>query len=117
MRFIVDAQLPKTLAEFLQAKGLDTIHTIDLPEKNRSSDKEITRISNQDSRIVITKDNDFLSSYIIKKEPPKLIIVTTGNITNLELQKLFEMNIDKIVELLQDNNVIEINRQSIVVQY
>jgi len=65
-----------------------------LPEKNKTTDKEVTRIALSESRIVITKDNDFLSSYIVKKQPEKLIIVSTGNITNAELLQLFDLNLN-----------------------
>ena len=34
MKFIVDAQLPKSLARFLSERGFDAIHTLDLPRKN-----------------------------------------------------------------------------------
>jgi len=35
MKFLVDAQLPRRLARWLQASGHDAIHTRDLPEGNR----------------------------------------------------------------------------------
>lgn len=37
MKFLVDAQLPKRLAQRLQAAGYDTLHTLDLPEQNRTA--------------------------------------------------------------------------------
>lgn len=43
-----------------------------------------------EQRIVITKDADFLESYIIKKEPPKLLLLKTGNIRNSELLILLQ---------------------------
>ena len=56
MKFIVDAQLPKSLSDFLSAKGYDSIHTLDLESKNSANDFEIIKISKRDIRIVITKD-------------------------------------------------------------
>jgi predicted nuclease of predicted toxin-antitoxin system len=88
-----------------------------LPEKNKTTDKEVTRISLTESRVVITKDNDFLSSYIVKKEPRKLIIVSTGNVSNTDLLRLFEVNIEKMIDLLSQNEVIEINQGYLVVHY
>ena len=41
MKFIVDAQLPKSLADFLIYKGFDALHTLDLPAKNKSKDNYI----------------------------------------------------------------------------
>ena len=45
MKFIVDAHLPKKLSYFLTEKGYDSIHTLDLPNKNASSDLEINNLS------------------------------------------------------------------------
>ena len=59
MKFIVDAHLPKKLSYFLQEKGYDSIHTLDLPNKNASSDLEINNLSLKENRIVISKDSDF----------------------------------------------------------
>jgi len=38
MKFIVDAHLSKKLSLFLNEKGFDSIHTLDLPNKNSTSD-------------------------------------------------------------------------------
>lgn len=34
MKFIVDAQLPIALSDFLNQKGFDSIHTLNMPEGN-----------------------------------------------------------------------------------
>ncbi|WP_414570987.1 DUF5615 family PIN-like protein [Nostoc sp. CCY 9925] len=64
MKFLVDAQLPVRLARFLQASGYDTIHTRDLPRENATPDIEINAVSIKESRILITKDVDFLNSFL-----------------------------------------------------
>jgi len=51
MKFIVDAQLPKSLATFLLEKGFDAIHTSDLPDGNETKDSEIKRLSAAENRI------------------------------------------------------------------
>jgi predicted nuclease of predicted toxin-antitoxin system len=58
MKFIVDAQLPRRLARFLQDSGFDTIHTLDLPQQNATPDSSINAISITEERVVITKDAD-----------------------------------------------------------
>ena len=82
MKVLVDAQLPQRLADFLQSKEIDAIHTLQLPKKNATPDHEIIEIADQQSRIVITKDNDFLDNFILKSVPKKLLIVSTGNVSN-----------------------------------
>ncbi len=59
MKFIIDAQLPKTLAALLYSKGYEANHTLDLPNKNKTSDSDILEIALTGNYIVITKDDDF----------------------------------------------------------
>lgn len=115
MKFIVDAQLPKALSDLINSKGQDSIHTLELPDKNKTQDGFITRLATNEQRVVITKDADFLESYILRKEPPKLLLVKTGNIRNSELVILFERNLELIVELFFLHSLIEITKAEIVV--
>jgi len=77
MKFLIDANLPFRLAKSLKIKGFDIIHTDHLPDKERTTDKEIRRISIEQDRIVITKDSDFLDSHVIQGVPTKLLYITT----------------------------------------
>lgn len=77
MKFINYAQLPKLLSDFLKLKGYDSIHTLELPERNKTTDKQIIKLSNEKSMIVVSKDYDFLESFLVKSEPSKLIMVNT----------------------------------------
>lgn len=63
MKFLIDANLPYKLKKLFVDKKLDVIHTDDLPNKERTTDKEIRNICEEYNRIVITKDIDFLDSY------------------------------------------------------
>jgi predicted nuclease of predicted toxin-antitoxin system len=114
MKFIVDAQLPKSLADFLIYKGFDALHTLDLPAKNKSQDHQIIELALSQNRVVITKDGDFLDSYLIKQQPEKLILVRTGNITNKNLIKIFSNNLDLIISLITQSNLVEINKSEII---
>lgn len=80
MKFIVDAQLPMGLANYLRRKGHDVIHTRELPAGNLTEDLEVIRISMQDQRVVISKDRDFFDCYVLRQQPWKLLTLTTGNI-------------------------------------
>ena len=83
----------------LQSAGCDTIHTKDLRRGNATPDSEINLLSIKESRIVITKDRDFFHSFIIKQQPYKLLILTTGNINNNQLIDLFMNNFPQLAEL------------------
>ena len=115
MKFLVDAQLPVRLARFLQASGYDTLHTRDLPQQNVTSDSAINDISIEQERVVITKDADFVDSFLTIQKPSKLLLVSTGNIRNSELEEIFKNNLSTLVNLLQNNDYVEINREEIIV--
>ena len=115
MKFLIDAQLPNSLSAFINKKGYDCIHTLNLPDKNKTSDNQIIDLSKKDNRIIITKDSDFLESYLLKNEPEKLIIVRTGNISNIDLLKLFENNFEIIFKSIHDNSLIEITMKELII--
>ena len=45
MKILLDAQLPRSLVPLLQAEGCDTLHTLVLPDGNRSSDSSISALA------------------------------------------------------------------------
>ena len=109
MKFIVDAQLPYGLKLFLKDNGFDAIHTDHMPNMERTFDSEIINISELEDRIIITKDKDFLDSYLLFDKPKKLILITSGNIKNKEFFFLFRNNFKTIIELLSKHSLIELN--------
>lgn len=115
MKFLVDAQLPIRLAKLLQNCSYDTVHTRDLPQQNLTLDKQINDISIQEKRIVITKDSDFVDSFMSIQKPYKLLLITTGNIKNSELEVIFTNYLSTIVNLFQHHNYIELSRDAIIV--
>lgn len=115
MKILLDAHLSYKLANQLKKYNIDIIHTDDLPEKERTTDAYIKHIADLEDRIVVTKDSDFLDSYYIKKSPKKLLLVTTGNLSNKELSEIFEKNIINILEEFKTANFIELNNIEIIV--
>ena len=114
MRFLIDANLPYRLARVLKGKGFEILHTDDLPNKERTSDNELRRISIEQDYIVISKDSDFLDSHLIQGIPSKLLIVTTGNMVNKNLLSLFEKYFETIIKLFEIYNLIELNNDQII---
>jgi len=114
MNFIVDAQLPRYLSTFLREQGHDAIHTLDLADGNRTTDKRINELSENEQRIVITKDADFVDSFLVSKKPYKLLLISTGNITNKELKEIFAKNLPVIVSSLIEYDYVELTRTSLI---
>ena len=114
MKFLVDAQLPRSLALRLREAGHDAVHTLDLVKANRTSDAEINAVSIAEQRVVITKDSDFVDSFLLKQQPWKLLLVSTGNISNRELEQIFVTNLTTIADGFLNYDYIEINRASVI---
>jgi predicted nuclease of predicted toxin-antitoxin system len=114
MKFLIDAQLPVGVKKILVNSGYDAIHTDDLPNKERTTDNQIREVANNENRIIISKDSDFVDSFHIKKSPKKLLLITTGNIRNGNLYMLLTKNIGKIIELFKSCNLVEMSNSDIV---
>lgn len=114
MRFLVDAQLPRRLASRLREAGYEATHTLDLPHGNRTPDSVINELSTREGYVVVTKDADFVNSFHLHRKPYKLLLVSTGNIRNSELESLFVSNIGKIADGFDHFSFIEINRVTII---
>ena len=115
MKFLVDAQLPVRLSHLLKSMGHDALHTKELALKNATPDTEINTLSIREQRIVITKDSDFWDSFYVSQEPYKLLLITTGNISNKDLESLFVKNLEQLVDLLENNSVVEMSRDTVIV--
>lgn len=114
MRFLVDAQLPRRVAKQLQQAGAEAIHTLDLPLGNCTPDQILNELSVTEQYIMITKDSDFVDSFHLHKKPWKLLLISTGNIRNSDLEALLLANIEKIIKGFDTFDFIEINRTSII---
>ncbi len=82
-----------------------------MPLRTRSS----THFPSSKSELSLPKDSDFVDSFLTVQQPYKLLLVTTGNIKNSELETLFAANLSLIVDLLSQNNYIELSRDSVIV--
>jgi predicted nuclease of predicted toxin-antitoxin system len=114
VKFLVDAQLPQRLARFLRSSGHDALHTLDLPDANRTPDSDVAAAADRESRTVITKDSDFLIGHLVNRSPKSLLIVVTGNIANTELIALFEKHLYEIACVLEQSAVVELGRDRLV---
>ncbi|MFO0053450.1 MAG: DUF5615 family PIN-like protein [Dolichospermum sp.] len=115
MKFLIDAQLPERIANLLEKSGYVVVHTKNLPLQNATPDSEINKLSIIEQRIVITKDKDFLDSFLIKKEPYKLLLITTGNISNKQIEQIFIQNISQMVELFMNYDFLELTKDSLII--
>jgi predicted nuclease of predicted toxin-antitoxin system len=115
MRFLVDAQLPRRIALQLRERGHDALHTLDLPEQNRTSDAAIVELAMREGRVVVTKDADFVDSFVLSRRPEKLLLISTGNVSNRDLAAILLPNLPEIVAAFETASFVEVDQTSLVV--
>lgn len=115
MRFLVDAQLPRRIALRFREHGHDALHTLDLPEQNRTSDAAILELAMREDRVVVTKDADFVNSFVLSRQPEKLLLISTGNVSNRDLDAILLRNLSEIVAAFETVSFIEVNRTSLII--
>jgi predicted nuclease of predicted toxin-antitoxin system len=98
MKFLIDAQLARRLVAHLRQAGPEAIHTLDLPDGNRTTDRTINELSIKEQYLVVTKDSDFVESFLLSREPWKLLLVSTGNISNARLEALLLSSLSKAIK-------------------
>lgn len=113
MKFLVDAQLPQWFVSWLQVRGHDAIHTTDLPLKNATPDRDLTAFAVLESRIVVTKDDDFVQSFMLTGQPA-LLLISIGNISNNDLERLLQVNLHLVSEAFRDHRFVEITHDGLI---
>jgi predicted nuclease of predicted toxin-antitoxin system len=115
MKFLVDAHLPRRLAQQFCAVGHEAVHTLDLPKGNRTPDAELGALSIRDRAIVVTKDADFVNTFTVQRVPYKLLLVSTGNIKNVALETLFAQHIADITAAFVSHDFVELTRTMLII--
>lgn len=99
----------------LAALGHDVVHTLDLPLANRTSDQAIQEIASQQDRVVITKDRDFVISFVLCGEPVKLLFVSTGNLSNRVLEALFARHFPQTETAPEGHRFVELSATQLTI--
>ncbi|MEB2333317.1 MAG: DUF5615 family PIN-like protein [Anaerolineaceae bacterium] len=115
MNFLVYATPPRRLTNIFRERGHHGIHTLDLPKGNSTPNLELLDYADRENHVITTKDSDFSTSFWLNNRPEKLLLISTGNISNDELESLLISNFVQIVEYLTDNRFVELTREHVVV--
>ena len=104
------------MADWLTAAGCDAVHTLDLPDANRTTDEQIIDVADRAGRTVVTKDADFVDSHILRGRPAKLLLISTGNLSNRDLKALMVPIISAIIRELRTHSFLELGRSGIIIR-
>ncbi len=117
MKLLIDAQLPRRLSYRFREAGHDCLHTLDLPAQNSTPDEAIIAIADGDDRIIVTKDADFVSAMMLFRRPRQLLLVSTGNISNNDLERHLCANLDRIADAFISSVFVEITPTALIVHF
>lgn len=83
MDFLVDAQLPPLLCDWINYTKEDNArHVSELDKGLTSTDSEIWEVAIKSREIIITKDFDFFDRAIVSNSAPRILHINIGNCTN-----------------------------------
>jgi predicted nuclease of predicted toxin-antitoxin system len=109
LRFIVEAQLPPKLAAWLQSRGLEANHVLDLSLAAETDDAIFQKAIKMDATI-ITKDSDF-SRLLMAAPTCKVVWIRFGNATSGDLLLSLEPIWREIEEALEaGQRLVEVNK-------
>ena len=72
MTFLVDAQLPPTLARWITSHGSQAMHVFDIGLQ-AAADPLIWERARSEGTIIVSKDEDFVDLWLMSAEPARLI--------------------------------------------
>ncbi len=100
MKFIVDAQLPPAVAQWLRAAGHDAVavREIGLREAN---DRDIWNHALNTDAAILTKDEDFPARAEQASACPVIVWLRIGNCSNQALRQWFMPQLPRILEWIE----------------
>ncbi|MFC3479250.1 DUF5615 family PIN-like protein [Kocuria carniphila] len=113
--FLIDQQLPRALAQHLTSLGHDAKHIKEYPGGATLPDTAVAQIADTEQRFVVTKDEDFRASHLLRKQPSQLLHITCGNISTRDLLALVDANYAALKVAIATYNYIEINRPGVII--
>jgi predicted nuclease of predicted toxin-antitoxin system len=98
VKFLIDAQLPPFVAEWLCKKGHEARHVQDV-ELHNASDADVRLFAGKNGMVVITKDRDFIPT---DQTATQIIWVRTGNIGTRTLIDRIEASLPQLLAHLEE---------------
>lgn len=111
MRFLVDAQLPPALADWIGKRGHSASPARALGFRD-SDDGSIFNLALEQDWILVTKDEDFVERCLGVVGPPQVVWLRIGNCTNPRLFTILEPLWGEIVKKLENgDSLIEVRER------
>jgi len=99
-QFLVDTQLPASLARWLTAQGFPSEHVLDV-KLAQSEDNPIWLYAARTGAAIVTKDEDFAHWVRCGRPGPAVVWLRIGNCRKAALLSWLELLLPQIVQQLQ----------------
>ncbi len=108
MKFLVDNQLPATLAQLLVSRGHEAIHVLEVG-LDAAKDEEVWNHALKNSMVLITKDEDFSRRASRPDASVQVVWVRLGNCRKTALFSAFDSVLPQLLAALDaGNKLVEI---------
>ncbi|WP_089355649.1 DUF5615 family PIN-like protein [Ekhidna lutea] len=114
MKFIIDENISPQVAVIFRSHGLHAYHINEMKsnKKQRVKDDQLRSLTIHKGYIIVTKDDDFVKSFVSRKIPEKLIFVYGLEQKESLLTRMEEV-IPDLTPLLEKHDFIEINAHEV----
>ena len=87
-----------------------------MPDGNRTTDAQVNDLADREQRAVVTKDADFVDSHVLRGQPAKLLLISTGNISHRDLEVLIVPLILDIVREFRSHSFLELGAAGLIIR-
>jgi predicted nuclease of predicted toxin-antitoxin system len=105
MKLLLDANISWRLSTKLKSHFEDCLHVDHTGLKVPASDIEIWMYALRHKFIIVTNDDDFINLLNLKSYPPKIILLRTGNQSNLYIEMLLIKHKQNIQSFCENKDI------------
>ena len=84
MNFLIDAQLPPALAQWIKSQGQNATHVFELG-LHQADDSTLWQAARRMGATIISKDEDFVDRWLLNSEGVAFVWIRRGNCSNVAL--------------------------------
>ncbi len=109
MTFLLDENISPELRDYFSEAGLTSIHVNQLKKHKRQRivDDQIRHLAIFSSYIIVTRDDDFVKSYVDRKVPERMIFVYRLD-NKSDLLQAFHALIPRLQSIMEAHDFLEV---------
>ena len=104
------------MCSWLAAGGHDALHTLDLPLGNFTPDEALIEQADVEGRVLVTKDDDFVQSRLVRGRPRLLWLIATGNVDNRALEAMVRKAMPQVERAFESDGFVELGQGRLTVR-